>query len=138
MSGGDEYRDASRRRPLSVPLSGVFRAESNVESSSSNGKVWTKYGSMMATRTTTRLHAVNTCGEEMSPSAEEKTTTPPSSSPSSPSSLRNCLTSCGAEEVGKINGYTLTSNGHVHVSNRRESRPSSRLLDPRPRIFNLP
>lgn len=134
MSGSDEYRHASRRRPLPVPLSGVFRAESNVESSSSNGKVWTKYGSMMATRTTTRLHAVNTCGEEMSPSAEEKKTTPPSS----PSSLRNCLTLCGAEEVGKINGYTWTSNGHVHVSNRRESRPSSRLLDPRPRIFNLP
>ncbi|KMR04938.1 serine palmitoyltransferase 2-like protein [Lasius niger] len=65
---------------------------------------------MMATRTTTRLHAVNTCGEEMSPSAEEKKTTPPSS----PSSLRNCLTLCGAEEVGKINGYTWTSNGHVH------------------------
>ncbi|CAL1688975.1 unnamed protein product [Lasius platythorax] len=73
---------------------------------------------MMATRTTTRLHAVNTCGEEMSPSAEEKKTTPPSS----PSSLRNCLTLCGAEEVGKINGYTWTSNGHVHFSHTKKKK----------------
>ncbi|XP_011630957.1 serine palmitoyltransferase 2 [Pogonomyrmex barbatus] len=63
---------------------------------------------MMAT-TTTRLRAVGTCGEEMSPSAEGKTF-----SAVPPSPLRNGLMSSSIENAGKINGYTLTNNGHVH------------------------
>ncbi|XP_011268270.1 serine palmitoyltransferase 2 isoform X1 [Camponotus floridanus] len=100
MSGGDEYRDASRRPPP-VSLSGGSRLESSVGSSSSsvdsaNVRARIKLGSAMATTTTTRLRAANTCEKETS------------------SSLRNGLTFRGAEEAGRINGYTSTSNGHVH------------------------
>lgn len=108
MSGGDEYRDASRRPPP-VSLPGGSRLESSVGSSSSsvdsaNVRARIKLGSAMATTTTTRLRAVNTCEETSS-------------------SLRNGLTFRGAEEAGRINGYTSTTNGHVHVSSRRSGQP---------------
>lgn len=64
---------------------------------------------MMATTTTTRLRAVGTCDEGALSGTEGKT----------PPSLQNGLTSRGIEDTGKINGYTLTSNGHVHVSKQR-------------------
>ncbi|KAL6420829.1 hypothetical protein ACFW04_014371 [Cataglyphis niger] len=69
---------------------------------------------MATTTTTTRLRAVNTCGEETSRTEEEreeKTATTTSPIP------RNGITLRGSPEVaGKINGYTSTSNGHVHFS----------------------
>lgn len=119
MSGGDEYRDASRRPFVSLP-GGSRRFESSVKSSSSseestNVRARIKCGSAMTTMTTTRLRTVNTCEEETSSSADERTT---ASSPP-----RNGLTLRGAEEAGRINGYTLKSNGHVHVSSRRYGQP---------------
>ena len=58
----------------------------------------------MATTTTMRLR-VGTCGETETSNLEGKT-------------LRNGLTSPGVMDTGKINGYTLPSNGHVYVSKR--------------------
>lgn len=115
MSGGDEYRDASRR-PLPVSLPGGPRSESSVESASVRARI--KFGSSaMATTTTTTTTrcAVNTCEKEPLSSADERTT-------ASSSSLRNGLTFRGTEEAGRINGYTL-SNGHVHVSSRCSRQP---------------
>ncbi|EGI64252.1 Serine palmitoyltransferase 2 [Acromyrmex echinatior] len=54
----------------------------------------------MATTTTMRLR-VGTCGETETSNLEGKT-------------LRNGLTSPGVMDTGKINGYTLPSNGHVY------------------------
>lgn len=68
----------------------------------------------------TRLRAVGTCGEGEPPSVEGKTLSSLSSLPPSP--LRNGLTSRGARDTGKINGYTPMSNGHVHVSSDVMSR----------------
>ncbi|XP_024881966.1 serine palmitoyltransferase 2 isoform X2 [Temnothorax curvispinosus] len=60
------------------------------------------------TTMTTRLRADSTWNEGASANAEKQTL------PSLLSTLRNGLTSRGVEDTGKINGYTLTSNGHVH------------------------
>lgn len=74
--------------------------------------MWMIGSTTMATTTTTRLRAVGTCSEVASSSLEGKTL------PLQSSSLRNGLTSLDVEDTVKINGYTLTSNGHVHVSKR--------------------
>lgn len=63
--------------------------------------------------TTTRLRSTDTC-DEKAPSTEEKM--PPSLSSSS-SSLQNGLVPHSAENVGRTNGYTLTGNRHINVSN---------------------
>ncbi|XP_011056615.1 PREDICTED: LOW QUALITY PROTEIN: serine palmitoyltransferase 2 [Acromyrmex echinatior] len=69
----------------------------------------------MATTTTMRLR-VGTCGETETSNLEGKT-------------LRNGLTSPGVMDTGKINGYTLPSNGHVysaHGSTKAELQKAPR------------
>ncbi|KAG5317264.1 SPTC2 palmitoyltransferase, partial [Pseudoatta argentina] len=65
----------------------------------------------MATTTTMRLR-VGTCGETETSKLEGKT-------------LRNGLTSPGVMDTGKINGYTLPSNGHVYRRNLLQSAHGS-------------
>lgn len=102
-SGSDEYDDASRRLPP-VIRGFSMRIEREIIVGKISGRQRVRMnGSTMAT-TTTRLRAMGTCSEE-APKISEGRMKP---------SLRNGLTSHGAEEAGKIgNGYTLTSNGHV-------------------------
>jgi len=125
-SGTNDKRIQARRRLPPVRRACYWLADSGVSSTEivvggirplASDRAW-KIRPTMAT-TTTRLRAVGTCNEKALSSVEGKMP-----QPLSLSLLRNGLTSRDVDSTGKINGYTLTSNGHVS----KQSEPACRTV----------